>query len=164
MRKLAYALVGLLALLADAPERRDPIAVETGHLAYSNGRSFISRYFYGCSAVVVDCGNKAVFAHAMPPVRPNSEDAVNVYNVARKIDEEIRNRTMNKDRCEAIINAGGDQYLGILVRDISERGIRIRRADNGNNGFARDVFYDPLTNELVVYYNTLPQDYSESNK
>ena len=129
----------------------DPVLVGTSTLEYSKEWMMAER-LHRCSVVILDYVNQAGFAHVyyMRPGKLNNPSYIYSGNVVGKLTEEFRTRGINPQETEAIVSSGNDEDLQTIVKDLREKGIKIRLAKNDYDIRGRDVYYDPTTDSFYV--------------
>jgi hypothetical protein len=166
--KTVLAALGLVALLSgnfDNGLRKNDLAkVTQAQLIYSS-KPVESKGFWNCSAVIMDYGDEAVFAHAWPTsfdagrfwgsleeqYRREGYPLITVDNVVEEIGKEAKRNDLEKG--EAIV-IGYNEEVQIVVNDLRKKGIKIRkvltREDLRKESCAIDVIYDPATDYLEI--------------
>ncbi|GEM_PF-2766623 len=137
-------------------------SVSWGHVAHINSPAK-SYGFYGCTAVIFDYGNEALFSHALAGYdliginfrgRLDDRAPVNGYNVVERMVEESRKRGLNLRDCEALIDAGNETELRKILEDLNKEGIKVRKSKlwSVSNGtpIRRDVYFNPSRDLLVI--------------
>ncbi|MGV8142833.1 MAG: hypothetical protein ACP5NS_04365 [Candidatus Pacearchaeota archaeon] len=153
---IKVAQIGALAL-AMSPVMytwiAEPTYVREGRLKYAQ-RPLSSGEFYRCSAVILDTGDSAIYAHAQPAHEPDpweSPRTVCVGNVVSRIIEKAEEEGIDLKKSFAVIHTGVDGSLANLVSDFEKRNIPVKFASSMFCGEGpRKIRYDPLTNELDI--------------
>lgn len=146
-------------LCGSIPESRNIITVPVGEIRASTGPDFYSSKFAFCSAVVLDYGDEALFAHATPesPLGAStiSIDTTKVVNslVKRMITNQIQ-----PSNPKAYINAGSQKALDLISKELTNYGIEVAVANtelappSGSDWSnpTRDVYYSLRTKQLRI--------------
>lgn len=150
--------------------------VDVGKIRCGNGK-MKSLGFGDCTAVILDFGNEALMAHALPeeykyyeyysfdyfmlsdffgPKRIDFHTQIYSFNVVDRLIKEAKRKNLDIDHAEAILDAGRpDLYLAILM-DLHKNNIKIRKAQchmpTEENFYypKRDIYYNPKTDNLEV--------------
>jgi ribosome-associated translation inhibitor RaiA len=129
------------------------MAVGPGEICYNRG-PLESMGFIDCSAVILDFGNSALMAHAYK--NPSKYNFVSTDDVVDKMLDEANKKNLKADGCEAIVDAGCDEALVKITKELRKHGIKVRIADTRGaprDEFSiryRDVRYDPLTERVTI--------------
>jgi hypothetical protein len=121
-----------------------PKVVTEGHIGYTRGKSIESSGFYWCSAVVLDSGDSAIYAHCLPTHESETiEKMIDLANV----------RDIDLSKSFVVINAGLKSSLNIFSNSFAERGIEVRLANmyfcqEKDDLLPRKVSYFPVENRL----------------
>lgn len=143
-----YALSGLVSGILAASYigavMSSPKYVAEKYIGYSDGKQIESSGFYWCSAVVLDSGNKAIYAHC----RPTEE-----RETIQKMIELAKKQKMDLSNSFAVINAGLKSSMNIFSNGFAENGIEVKLANmefaqEKDNRVPRKVSYSPVENKL----------------
>lgn len=161
-----YGQIALLAVALLSPSQRPSQSfkyelpdVPEGTIAHIQGPSQ-ARGFYECSAVILDYGNEALFAHATSGLetyggpRENPRE-VNVGNVIPRMLQEAQRTGLDNRPCFAVVNAGSPESLERITSDLISNGIQIKSsnmnfAPTSNSRQPRTILYDPANDLLDV--------------
>lgn len=150
---------GITSLLI--PQKEVPIELTAGELKYSSGRRLKSEDYASCSALILDSGNKAVMAHAVPnayTIGPEGliedDGSIDIYNVVEKSLQELRKRGIKSSKIEAMIHAGSKESYDVIFKDLIERGINIAHShfESEENFRVRNIEYDPVEDHLLITF------------
>lgn len=135
---------GLLAASYIGAVVSSPKYVAEKHTGYSGGKQIESSGFYWCSAVVLDSGDKAIYAHC----RPTEET-----ETIKKMIELAKKQNMDLSNSFAVINAGLKSSMNIFSNGFAEKGIEVKLANmefaqEKDNRAPRKVSYSPIENRL----------------
>lgn len=162
MKKL-YTIAALLGLLAVTDTNnsgsviRRTIEVPAGEFRDAKNNDMLySEGYFGCSALVIDYGDGALLAHALPESEEhwrgrnlNTISYLHTDNVVEQTVGYIRNNGINPKSCFAIVDAGQEKDMKIILRDLRHEGIRVKKSMCANFK-GRNVSYTPSDNKLYV--------------
>jgi len=134
--------------------------VPAGEIRRSQRHLFSFRFAY-CSAVVVDYGVEAIFAHAVPGNSVSSpQNDICADNVTDRLISALEEQGIPHNTSKAYINAGSQQDLELISRQMSNAGIEIIVANTNlappmetfpsSSEPTRNVSYDPIIKKLNV--------------
>lgn len=130
--------------------------IPVGKYACSN-ETMTSRGFMGCSALVVDFGEKALFFHALSSATPKSarKGRVNCENVLPLLMGELRKRRVEPWDCAVSLYSGSKSDYNNLTTAVRGLGFRIEWSQLNEDVFLSetiydDVSYDPASNRSTV--------------
>ncbi len=154
-----------VALRGDRSEQKAPAAivveVQTAGMRYNDG-PLETRELVNCSAVILDFGKSAIMAHALPLEKRgdwivDGDKGITTGNVVDYLLKDAKLRGLDYRKGHAIVNAGSDEALAFIVKDLRAAGITIAEANTklapGSNGISRMVGYDPKSKKLDVEYD-----------
>ena len=162
---------GLLTLLAGtalsiggSSPMEDYVDVSTGQVGYSQGRKIKSDQFGLCSALILDYGDNAIMAHAIPSsdsrifegfyLDMSGRYQMFTDNVVEKSVKELNKMNIPLSSVEAIVNSGEPKGLKEITNKLNEYRIKIRKTSLESNGECRErsVRYDPQGDTLKVVH------------
>ncbi|MEK6859214.1 MAG: hypothetical protein AABX54_00215 [Nanoarchaeota archaeon] len=140
------------------------LEVRVGKMEYAHG-PLISHDLTNCSAVILDFGEDALMAHALPvqsydyytlegstySTSSSSDRHFIGYNTC--IDElvdEVQRRNLDIKNSEAIISFGRDFPKEQILNKLSQKGIKIKELHYSDSLKSRSVIYSPKLNKLVI--------------
>lgn len=134
------------------------IDVPIARARYSDGAILESKGFIYCSAVILDCGNKAVMAHATCDKEDYTYEYTivpegnNIYteNVVEELSKLLQEKGINPRECKAFINAGLSENLEKITHDLGDVGISIEISKVDKT--LRDIRYNPKTDRISITY------------
>jgi hypothetical protein len=135
---VGLVLAGTLIGVADYQKKQDEKLINDSNARIVSGITYhsgalTSEGFLGCSAVVLDWGEEAIMAHALPYLRPNLiRRGVTLFTaggvVERLIDESSKYGLNPKD-AEAHINSGDKKSLLRIIKNLENNSIKIAKAE-----------------------------------
>jgi len=143
--------------------------VSTGWFEY-NKCPLYSGYFFGCSAIILDYGDDAFFAHAYPndKLRWKTKDkAIEI------LIQESKKRNLNPEESFAVVHAGTEQSLKDILFDLKKNNIPIRIANRlsetlddslNEKHIPRNVLYFPKSDSLIVYIDSSCINYFNNHR
>ena len=158
-RRFRDALIGItLASVigcGNVDKNLNHVYVPIGRVGYTENKTLVSEDFKYCNALILDSGDQALLAHALPG-STRLASPYNAQTVVNYLLEDLEKHGMNPDSVEAIVNAGSERDLELILGDLREKGIKVREAsyDTSNGKYIRDVRYNPVTDDLSVTYDS----------
>ena len=162
------SLLGLMPLVSTGYSKGDaskPVVVRAGRAEYNQG-NLVSYGFGECSAVVLDYGNSAIMAHAVPLLGKNIDIQLSVLNRKNKtitsggvVDyllEESAERGLNPKRAQAHVISGNQKSLERIVSDLKLQGIAIVQASLRDDKSTikeelSTILYSPSEDKMTVF-------------
>jgi hypothetical protein len=152
------AILGLPFVLGIGCERindkNDMTVIPTG--SYSFGQKIASYDFAGCSAIAIDYGDSAVFAHAIPGGSMDLIDysCIGSCDVVDTLVKKLKDRGIDYSKSFAVVNAGIKQSLDSIMSDLKKYNIPVKKniIEEEYNCKLRDVSYDAVKNIFKRHY------------
>lgn len=139
------------------------VSVNTAEIGYNKGPLY-SNSFSICSAVILDYGDNAFLAHALPPIFSSSGDMLHYDGVVEGLIEESKKRNLDPKKGLAIVNTYSRRSLNKLVRELKKYDIPVRVVKTKpsakklvSTGFLRNVLYLPKSDSLIIYSTKFPK-------
>jgi len=137
--------------------KEKPIEVPVGRIKHNSG-PLISHGFTLCSALILDFGNEAIMAHALPLGTPG-HIYKGPYATQRTVVQKILEKTLEKgldfSKAKAIIHTGEKETLERISADLSKFKIPIEVTNlHKDPSKDRTILYDPSTSYLGIRRTT----------
>ncbi len=170
MKKMLAGL-SLLAALGGLPscdqEGSEAIKVPEGKVGYTSGTAIYSEKLLDCSAIILDFGSHALFAHALPnEIRAHlfRDSMIYVYDAVDSLVVEARRRGLDPTHAEAYVNAYNTRTLDSILKDLYSQGVAVRESnidlseEQTNHVLSRTVWFDPSEDSMLVYIKNFEKD------
>ncbi len=126
------------------------------------GHSFkvASADFHGCTAVIIDYGEEALFAHCYSTPNYKGPRAVgglsrplDVGNVVEEMAEMLSREAIKPSQCFAVVFSGSQKGLEIVLERLRKQSIAVKWSQAEEDLFPpRTISYNALENKVDVFY------------
>src|SRR3989344_3187381 len=136
-------------------------SVKPGQIGYVTNGIVRSEGFVNCSAVIFDYKDSALMAHALPVTSRGEwldefgNNNSTVGNVVSSLIKEAGKRNIDYRACVALVNAGSDEALNLIAKDLDNAGIlrgetTTEYAPTKENKITRTVNYNSKSDHLWI--------------